>query len=112
MKAYSILRAHRRLSALVVALLIVFGTVSSLHHHSLAAPADGQVLGTLSGEDHPSRSLDCLVCRAMDAAPLVAQQSLVPDTLVAASAAIDPVSTPAPLLAPSSSPRAPPAHVA
>lgn len=83
MGAFALLRAQRRLSGVIVVALLILGGISASHHHRLMPGSDGLAFAAPGGEsEHPSRTTDCVVCRAADPAPIVVVAVRVPHVVV------------------------------
>lgn len=82
MGAFARLRAQRRLSGVVVVALLILGGISAAHHHRLMPAADALAFATTAQGEHPSRTADCVVCRAADPAPVVVVGVRLPHVVV------------------------------
>jgi hypothetical protein len=83
MGAFALLRAQRRLSGVIVVALLILGGISASHHHRLMPAGDALAFTAPGGPtEHPSRTTDCVVCRAADPAPIVVVVTRVPQVVV------------------------------
>lgn len=111
MSVFRSIREQRRVSGGIVVALLILGAMVSLHHHPLAAPADALRLSQASADGQPDRSVDCVVCRALDPVQLVLARGAAPPLLVARTVPELAAGVLSLFLATSFSPRAPPAAV-
>lgn len=91
--------------------LLLLGAVVSLHYHPLAAPAEMRRLADSHTAGQPDRSVECVVCRALDPVQLAIARGAAPPQFVARVLPELAAGVAALFVATPFSPRAPPAAV-
>ena len=99
--------SKRRISGAIAFALIILSAIGALHHHRLDVDSHAlQFAGAPQGDT--ARTFDCVVCRALEAAPALEAQHAAPDLVPShhvVAAVVPPALAAACVLA---SPRAPP----